>query len=57
MGYEITSLDIWAAYRHTMEAATNAGILQETRSRIQRLVQTSTIGFVTEVLSRELGGQ
>jgi len=56
-GYEITSADIWAAYRHTMEAATNAGILQETRGRIQRLVQTSTIGFVTELLSRELGEQ
>jgi hypothetical protein len=56
-GYEITSLDIWAAYRHTMEAATNAGILQETRGRIQRLVQISATGFVTEVLRNELGGQ
>jgi hypothetical protein len=40
-----------------MEAATNAGILQETRGRIQRLVQISATGFVTEVLSKELGGQ
>jgi tetratricopeptide (TPR) repeat protein len=56
-GYEITSADIWAAYRHTMEAAATAGILQETHGRIRRLAQTSSTGFVAEVLSRELGEQ
>lgn len=54
-GYEITSADIWAAYRHTMEAAANAGSVQETHDRIRKLVQTSNVRYVAEVLSRELG--
>ncbi len=54
-GYEITSMDIWAAYRHTMEAAANAGSERETRERISRLARTSGVRFVAEVLGRELG--
>lgn len=54
-GYEITSMDIWAAYRYTMEAAANAGSERETRDRISRLARTSGVRFVAEVLSRELG--
>ena len=54
-GYEITSADIWGAYRYTMEAAANAGSEKETRDRISRLAQTSGARFVVEVLSKELG--
>lgn len=54
-GYEITSMDIWVTYRHTMEAAVNAGSTQETRDRIRKLVQISNVRFVAEVLGRELG--
>jgi hypothetical protein len=54
-GYEITSADIWNAYRYTMEAAANAGSAQETRARIRGLAQTSGVRFVAEVLSEELG--
>jgi hypothetical protein len=54
-GYEITSLDIWAAYRHTMEAAAKAGSERETRDRISRLAQTSSARFVADALSKELG--
>lgn len=54
-GYEITPLDIWAAYRHTMEAAANAGSVRETRDRIRRLAQTSSVRFIVDILSKELG--
>ncbi|MBI4697661.1 MAG: hypothetical protein HY786_07955 [Deltaproteobacteria bacterium] len=54
-GYEITAVDIWAAYRHTMEAAANAGSAQETRDRIRKLAQTSHVRFVAEALNRDLG--
>ncbi|MDA8240614.1 MAG: hypothetical protein M0Z67_09635 [Nitrospiraceae bacterium] len=53
-GYEITSMDIWSAYRHTMEAAANACSVQETRDRIRKLVQTSDVRFVADILSKEL---
>lgn len=56
-GYEINSADIWAAYRHTMEAAAHAGSTQETRNRIRKLAQTSDVRFVAEVLSTELGSK
>jgi hypothetical protein len=56
-GYEITPLDIWAAYRHTMEAAANAGSVQETRDRIRKLAQTSDVRFVTDILNKELGSK
>jgi hypothetical protein len=54
-GYEITSMDIWAAYRYTMEAAANAGSEGETRDRISRLALTSGVRVVAEILSKELG--
>ncbi len=54
-GYEITSSDIWDAYRYTMEAAANAGSERETCARIRKLAQTSSARFVAEVLTKELG--
>jgi hypothetical protein len=53
-GYEITSMDIGAAYRYTMEAASNVGIERETRERIHRLTQTSSARYEVEVLRKEL---
>ncbi len=55
-GYEITSADVLAAYSHTMKAAENAGLTDETRARIHALVSRETFGerFVTQVLSRYL---
>lgn len=53
-GYEITSMDIWAAYRYTMEAASHVGIERETRDRIRRLTQTSGARYVVDVLRKEL---
>jgi hypothetical protein len=54
-GYEITAVDVSAAYRYTMEAAANAGSALETRDRIHKLAQTSHVRFVAEALNRELG--
>jgi hypothetical protein len=56
-GYEISSLDVWAAYYHTMAAAKNAGRESETYERICKLVAGETFGerFVTKVLGNELG--
>jgi hypothetical protein len=56
-GYEITWLDVWGAYHHTMKAAENAGRAPETRERIRHLVASETFGtkFVTKVLGAELG--
>jgi hypothetical protein len=56
-GYEITGLDVWNAYSHTMKAAEYAGCVDETRRRIRDLVARETFGerFVTKVLGRELG--
>jgi len=53
-GYEITPLDIWAAYRHTMKAAVNAGSTRETGDRIRELAQTSSVRFIVDILSKEL---
>ncbi len=56
-GYDITSLDLWAAYNFTMQAAENCGKKAETLERIQELVRNETFGerFVFKILSRELG--
>jgi hypothetical protein len=56
-GYEITGLDVWNAYSSTLKAAEHAGLVDETRRRIEALVakDTSGEGFVTKVLGRELG--
>jgi len=56
-GYEITSLDVLAAYRHTLQAAENAGRVEATLVRIRELVASETFGerFVTKVLGAQLG--
>ena len=56
-GYEITSLDVWAAYDHTMKASENARCAPETLERIRNLVASETFGerFVSKTLGRELG--
>ncbi len=56
-GYEITGMDVWAAYNHTMKAAENAEVKTETFERIRKLVAGEVPGdrFVTKVLGRELG--
>ena len=56
-GYEITSADVWAAYKETMRAAERAGRAAEARDRIRTLVTSETSGehFVTRTLGRVLG--
>ncbi len=56
-GYEISSVDVLAAYSHTLRAAGNAGVADETKARIVELVSRETFGerFVTRVLGRYLG--
>jgi len=56
-GYDITSLDVWAAYNFTMQAAENCGKKTETMECIQELVRSEIFGerFVYKILSRELG--
>ena len=56
-GYEITSLDVWAAYNHTVKAAENAGCKTETIERIRERVVGETFGekFINKILGRELG--
>jgi hypothetical protein len=56
-GYEVTSMDVWAAYNHTMKAAENAGCATETLERIRELVAGETFGerFVNKILGSILG--
>ena len=56
-GYEITGMDVWAAYDYTMKAAENGGCKAETFERIRGLVAGKTSGgrFVSRILGRELG--
>jgi len=56
-GYEITSVDVWATYNHTMKAAENARCKTETIERIRELVGSEIFGerFVNKILGRELG--
>lgn len=56
-GYEITGLDVRAAYEYTMKAAENAGCKSEAFDRIRHLVAGETFGecFVTKILGPELG--
>ena len=56
-GYEITGLDVWAAFTSTMKAAEKAGRAGEVRSQIRTLIASETYGekFVTRILGRELG--
>ena len=56
-GYEITGLDVRAAYDYTMKAAENVGSKSETFDRICELVSGENVGecFVTRILGHELG--
>ena len=56
-GYEITSVDVWDAYRSTRAAAERHGSIAEVVPRIRKLVASEGAGdrFVTKVLGRELG--
>ena len=56
-GYEITGADVWKAYRHTMEAAVNAGCEEAAGERLRKLVSEggSAAGFVRKVLEGVLG--
>lgn len=56
-GYDISGLDVRAAYDYTLAAAEKAGCQPETFKRIRRLVAGETFGdrFVTRILGRELG--
>jgi hypothetical protein len=56
-GYEITGLDVWAAYRHTMNAAEHAGCKAKTLDRVRRLVEGERQAdrFVSKILGSELG--
>lgn len=55
-GYDITGLDVWAAYNHTLAAATNAGVGDATRDRIRALFDSPTArsGFAASVLGPAL---
>ena len=58
-GYEITGLDVWAAYHQTLSASTNAGVREETLGRIRACFESPAArnGFAASVLgpSLELG--
>jgi len=55
-GYEITGLDVRAAYHATLAAAKKSGQEQEAKERIRRMVVAGTAGrqFVADILGREL---
>jgi len=55
-GYEITNLDVLAAYTHTMQAAEQLGTSDETRQRIRQIVaqESVTDRFVGRSLKRVL---
>jgi len=56
-GYNITNVEVHAAYANTMKAAENAGCANEIQQRIRDLVANETFGerFVTRILGRQLG--
>ena len=56
-GYEITSVDVWDAYRATLLAADRLGAAADVRERVRKMVAVEGAGerFVTKVLARELG--
>lgn len=55
-GYEVTGADVRAAFAHTMKAAENAGVAEDTKQRIRALVSKESFGerFVTKILGRWL---
>ena len=54
-GYDVTSLDVWAAYRETMAAAAILGESVAVKARLQAMLAgVSSANFVAQVLGREL---
>ena len=54
-GYEITSIDVWGAYRSTLKVAEALGSLIETQQRIREMLEKSRAdGFTRQILGREL---
>ena len=56
-GYEITSADVWDAYRATLSAADRLGTAPEVRDRIRKMVaaEGARDRLVAKVLGREFG--
>jgi hypothetical protein len=56
-GYEITSADVWDAYRSTLAAAERLGNAVDVKARIRKMVAAEGAGtrFITQVLGKELG--
>ena len=56
-GYEITGLDVWAAYDHCMKAADLAGCKEQAIARVRRIVERDRQPdrFVLRILGQELG--
>lgn len=56
-GYGITSIDVWAAYAHTIKAAENAGQGNSIQARIRALIDSAGAhgGFVASIIGRERG--
>lgn len=56
-GYEITSADVWAAWRPMMQAAQALGRADELRERVRALASVDTVGgrFLANAIGHELG--
>jgi hypothetical protein len=56
-GYEVASLDVRAAYSHTLTAAANAGVVGAVRTRICALFDgpAARSGFVASVIGKDAG--
>jgi hypothetical protein len=52
-GYEVSGVDVWAAYSHTINAAARVGRCDEVRERVHTMVTGHR--FLVEVLRRDLG--
>ncbi len=54
-GYEITGIDVWAAYSSTMAAAEKRGNVAQARTRVRQMVESEGPGgFVTKILGGAL---
>jgi len=54
-GYEITSVDVWAAYSSTMAAAKKGNVAEVLERVTQMVAGEGPGGFVTKILDKELG--
>lgn len=54
-GYEITSVDVWEAYRSTLAAAERLDCAAHAKEHLRKLVAADGATFVRQVLGRELG--